>query len=113
MITSLLRRTAIQSLGVAALVCVFSSATRAEGPIVTLGVIQDAAAPAASSAPCDSPPPCCEASRFRSNIPKGHCEAISESTRQVAGNAVDVVVSIGEWARKARNTLRACRGSCH
>ena len=55
---------------------------------------------------------CCEASRFHSNVPKGHCQAICESTRHVADNAVDVVVSIGEWARKARNTLRARRDSC-
>ncbi len=55
---------------------------------------------------------CCEASRFRSNVPKRHCEAIAESTRQVAGNAVDVFVSFGEWARKARNTIRSRRESC-
>lgn len=52
---------------------------------------------------------CCEASRFHSNVPKGHCQAIAESTREAAGNAVDVVCSFGEWARKVRNTIRSYR----
>jgi len=56
---------------------------------------------------------CCEAARFRSDVPKGHCQAICESTRQVARNAVDVVASFGEWARKAKNSHRARKHGCY
>ena len=49
----------------------------------------------------------CEAHRYISRVPRGHCEAIAESTRHAADNAADVVSSLFEWGRKIRNTVAA------
>jgi hypothetical protein len=53
----------------------------------------------------------CEAGRYCSNIPRGHCEAIAESLREIGTIALDVPYSFCEWAKKINNTVHG-RGSC-
>ena len=54
---------------------------------------------------------CCEARRWHSDVPKGHCKAIVQSVRQAVWNAVDTVLAFHEWGQKINNTLRACSGN--
>jgi hypothetical protein len=53
----------------------------------------------------------CEAARYRSDIHKGHCEAICLSLRNVADITIDVPYSFYEWCRKIKNTVLD-RGTC-
>jgi hypothetical protein len=53
----------------------------------------------------------CEAGRYRSNIPRGHCVAIAYGLREVGDIAVDVPYSFYEWAKKIKNTILD-RGTC-